>query len=305
MKTRTSALLSILLWGVVLVVAVLLFISLTNHQGFSIFSLFDNFSGERRIIQELEIDQTIDRIEIDWTAGGVTLTRSNDDTIYFKESATADLAPDKWAVYTVSNGKLSIESKNRQEFNFLFLFRSPVSYLELAIPDALYESVKLQLTSGNYDIKDLDTKTLEIQAISGNLKLSNITAEDIIIKLTSGNVDVRELTAENMDFTMTSGNATFKGSITNDYTHKMTSGKLVADLLGQAPSSMRVDVTSGLVEIDLDQTDGFEALVSKVAGSFTADFSHTQNNDRYIHKNGEARYDFKITSGSITLRVNP
>ncbi len=304
MKTKTSAVLSIILWGIVLLVSVSLLYSLsTNNFNFTFFTGFTNNQGNKRLIQEKVIREDIQDVFVYWIAGGVTITQSDDEYIYFKEYATGDLARNKWATVDISSNRLSIESLNQTSWNF-FVLQSPISYLELELPEKLYQSISLKLTSGNYTIEDLQTTKLDINATSGNLVIKDVVSEGILFNLTSGNIKATNVITNKMDVIMTSGNVTLDIEVSESFYNKMTSGRVIASFKEVAPTSIDFDMTTGQVEIDVDDSADFVAVVSKVSGSFNANFPHTSDGDRYIYKDGTDRYSFKMTSGSIKLTVN-
>jgi hypothetical protein len=303
MKTKTSAGISIILWGIVLVVAIMLFHSFSNNN-FTFFTGIINNTGERHLLQQEVITDEITDIQINWISGGVKISQSDDfHNIYIHEYALGDLDRSKWATINVSNNQLVIESLNQSSWN-LFFFQSPISYLEVFLPEQLYNSVVLKLTSGKYELNDLQINFLDLNATSGNLIIRNVETSSTLLNITSGNINASNMRADHMDIIMTSGNVTLNATVKEKFYAKMTSGLLTANFKEIAPRAIDVDMTAGRVEIELVESADFEAIVSKVSGSFNADFPHTRNGDRYIYRNGWDRYSFKITSGSIKLIVN-
>jgi hypothetical protein len=303
MKTKTSAGISIILWSIILVVAIMLFSSLSTNN-FTFFTGIINNPSDRRLLQQEVITDEITDIQINWISGGVKISQSDDfHNIYVHEYALGDLDRSKWATINVSNNQLIIESLNQTSWN-LFFWQSPISYLEVFLPEQLFNSVVLKLTSGNYELDGLEVTNLDLNATSGSLVIKNVETANTRLNITSGNINASGLKADDMDIIMTSGNVTLNATVKEKFYAKITSGLLTANFKEVAPTALDVDMTAGRVEVELVESADFEAVVSKVSGSFNADFTHTRDGDRYIYRNGSNRYSFKITSGSIKLIVN-
>lgn len=289
-----------LFWLVVAALASLVFIAFMNGENPFMIKYEE---GDLRVLHQETISEDISSIEIDWTSGGVDILKSSDDKIHIVERSTAELDESKWLKKTVIDETLKITSRNRNVFYFFF-WHTPQTFLEIRLPDKLYDEVKLNLPSGLNRIAALNAGNVEIDATSGAQYFNNIQADSLRLNMTSGLAVLKDFDVDDLSMTMTSGNLTFTGVASESFRAEMTSGIFNATLREHAPSTLDFSMTSGQAELFVPSDADFELTLEKTSGSFNADFANTSNGNTYTHKNGQDDYELSMTSGSLSFHVN-
>lgn len=291
--------LKILLWSLVLLAGIYLFIMFRDGG-----SLIQNMNSPKtlEVVQDLSFDADIQSFQVDWISGGIKVTPSIDNMIHVLEKAEKGLSSSKYASIDASNGKLTIRSKNKNNVWFFF-YRTPLTYLELQVPQNDYEEIILNLTSGSHKLSDLNTEDMIIDLTSGELRLSNANISRLNMTMTSGNTRLNDVMGEDLRVEMTSGELRTTGSFSNLIQIDMTSGNLSLDTHLDAPEQLALEMTSGNAELILSQAEGFQFDVDKTSGNFTPSFNYTGDSDDPIYLEGDARYTVDMTSGNVSVKV--
>ena len=255
------------------------------------------------ILQTLELDDSIDALDLEWYAGGVEITKSNDNKIHIVEKSSTQLDESKWVKPFVSNKTLILHSRNKTNVVF-FNIQSPQSYLELQLPEQAYTKFKLLLTSGRTTITDFDVNQFDLTMTSGNLHLNDLQSDDMNITMTSGEAFFIQVHTNDLNLDMTSGNSNFTGTVKNELDVEMTSGNLDMDLSTDSPNEMNVEMTSGNATVILSETEGFEVRVDKSSGNFRTDSLIKEVNDElYQYLDSNQTYSVDMTSGSFEIKL--
>lgn len=304
MKNKNKAIVSIAFWLLVLVVSlygVKVLSGSTFDWNFN-FPLFSRNTEDMVLLQEKTFNQTVDDIDIDWTAGSVTLKATNRSNIIVKEYANRQLSKDRWASMDVNNDKLIIESDNSVRFNF-FIINDTTTSLVVEVPQKQYNHIKGHLTSGNFTMNDLESSILQVSLTSGNVKLSNSEIDDFSLKMTSGNSTFDQVNATKLSVEMTSGNLRATKLQSDDVAFTMTSGLADLDLLSPAPESLQAKINAGNVKLALPTDASFKTNPSITSGNFNKDFNYTQVNNDTIYNQGDHVYNIQLTSGNLTIKI--
>lgn len=291
--------LKILLWALILVAAIYLFMMFRDGG-----SLIQTMNDPRNleVVQDLSFDADVQSLQIDWISGGITVTPSTDNRIHVLERAEKGLSSSKYASIDTSNGKLTIRSKNINNVWFFF-YRTPLTYLELQVPQSDYEEIILNLTSGNHKLSDLNSSKMIVDLTSGSLTLSDSNVTSLNMTMTSGNTRLANVLGQDLRVEMTSGELRTTGSFSKLIQIDMTSGNLSVDTHLDAPEQLALEMTSGNAELILSQTEGFQFDVDKTSGNFTPSFEYTGDSDDPIYLDGKARYTVDMTSGNVSVKV--
>lgn len=236
------------------------------------------------ILQDIELDDTIQALDLEWYAGDVIITKSSDNKIHILEKSSTQLDKNKWASVRVSNDTLYIQSQNKNNV-IIFSFNSPNNRLELQLPDQVYESFSTYLTSGK-------------------LSISNFMLDKLYVSMTSGNAHFVEVNAQEIELEMTSGNVNFNGSIEKELKINMTSGNLDLDTSLNSPDRMFIEMTSGNATVTLSELEGFSVDIDKTSGSFRPDAELKKLSDKlYQYLDTTNHYSIEMTSGSFDLNI--
>lgn len=302
MSRRTVALLTAAVWTFVLAGALAIFFIFA--QGSNPFTDFNPVKGDMRQLQQQTVNGEVTSISIDWIAGGVHVKKATDGKLQLVEKSQFDLEMKQWAAVTVNNGQLTIKSRIKSIWN-IFTFFTPSSYLELYLPEKLYDKFVMASTSGEYIIEDLQVKTMELEATSGNFDILRTTTEKMFIEVTSGDLDIDQTTTDSIQLKLTSGDASYNGVVHNSWKAEMTSGRILANLLEVAPGEVDVDMTSGMIEMTFVKEADFEVRVEKTSGLFSANWPNANSSSPYRYQTGRDDYNVSMTSGIVTFNVQP
>ena len=168
----------------------------------------------------------LEKIELDWIDGNVTVVICQDAYISVSESAPADLTEKTQIHWLVSEDGKTLSIKYRGSSSFWGRTKDKDKDLILRIPEKLIGQLQ----------------TLSINAVSSNVTVSNIIVDNIDVKTASGNVTVElpeatafTLTHESrrdgtptIDFPVTQeGNTYVSGTDGIEINVKTNSGKVV------------------------------------------------------------------------------
>lgn len=133
---------------------------------------------------------------------------------------------------------------------------------DLAISDCKLSELKLDETSGNCELSNIECSSIVHTASSGDFELTDVTAEAFSTDITSGSVDVSRLDAKDIRCEATSGNIDLNLVGTSDdynYDVRKTSGSVEIDDESIADDyhvdkdrdrSVTIDITSGDVDVE-------------------------------------------------------
>jgi lia operon protein LiaG len=302
MSRRTVALLTAVVWTFVLAGAVAIFFIFA--QGSNPFTNFNPIKGEMKQLQQQTVNDEVTSISIEWIAGGVHIKKAADGKLQLVEKSQFDLDMKQWAAVTVNNGKLTIKSRIKSVWN-IFTFFTPSSYLELYLPEKLYERLDMESTSGEYIIENLQVEKLNVKATSGNFDIRGTTSEDLFIDVTSGNLKIDQVVTDSFHLKMTSGDTSFSGVVGESWKAVMTSGRIRANLLESAPTDLDVNMTSGLIEMTFVKEADFLVTVEKTSGLFNANWPGASSSSPYKYQSGRDDYRVSMTSGVVTFKIQP
>lgn len=291
----------IVIFSIIAVVSTYIFLTLFNSQALP-FSI-----PERKeptiILQNIVLEDTISALDLEWYSGGVEITKSTDNKIHIIEKSSIKLEESKWVKPVVSNETLILHSRNKYNF-YLFFFETPVSYLELQLPDQEYSRFKTTFTSGRTSISDFVVDNFDLVMTSGNLHLNNIKSNDMDVAMTSGDAFFIQVHTQDLRLGMTSGNTSFTGTISDNLNIDMTSGNLDLDTSSDSPNSMKVEMTSGNATVILSELEGFQIAIDKTSGSFNPDSKMSRVNDSlYQYLDSVINYSVEMTSGQFSVNI--
>jgi len=301
--TKVKHLITALVWLLILAGSIYTF--QLFEKGENPFNSLIPIQGNLQELQRHVITEDITDLQVDWVSGGVRIVRSESDEIIWVENGYSEINESRWATATIKNGKLSIVSENQSSFNFMFLFRSRETYLELHLPDKQFDSMFLQLTSGIIDIRDLSVKQqLRVTMTSGRLQLFDSSAQDLNLNMTSGDVLILDSEFENANLTMVSGKMDLNSNINKQLKSRITSGRMNIVFNQVNPTEIDLDATSGSIRLDLHQDANFTLRVNKTSGRLTTNFDGYDGSN-YVIGTGANQYYIKMTSGEIRVYIQP
>ena len=229
---------------------------------------------------EAEVTEQIDLIELD--VSGISTIIIPED----RSNIVAEL-DGKGQVEVKQNGDtITIEySRNwSQQFSF---FSSPKLFVY--IPEDYNRDIDLEVGSGNIDFKGnskFQINHLSMDVGSGNITMNSLSTKKSVMDVRSGNIHLKRHT----------------GQVEAD----VSSGNLVIQM-DELTDSVKIDVNSGRVELDLPEDANF-TLEGEVNSGFISnhfelkDKVQNKQNLSGVHGTGEHFINMDVSSGVIELK---
>lgn len=249
---------------------------------------FSAGKGSKTIDQnKTEQADGIKNISISSVSPDIKLTLSDDNSInahFYGKVSSSSKAYNPELVMEKSGDELKIRLIWPKTF---VLFLSQDLKLDVQIPKAYSENLKIETTSANFNSDALNLKDFYFRSVSGDLINGLINCENAKISTTSGNIK-------------------FNGKCGNNFEAKSVSGDLTCDF--QGTNITTVSTTSGRIELK-GLTGSLDSR--SVSGDLKAEFWSFENDIRVSSTSGNSRIklpadaqfniDFKAVSGKISM----
>ena len=295
----------------------------TNGFGgiFSMIGDLDNnsYAQEYTYSWEVETDDDFDGLDISWINGPVEIKLGDGDKIEIKEYATRELKDNEKLKLSSSRDVLIIDW-NKSVVSFS-LFNNLNKKLVVTVPKQFAKGLNIikcsntsgmttcsgfesdnadfSSVSGKINVSDITTEEFKISGTSGAINLSNIVCDKFNGSSISGYIELENLVAENANISTTSGKISVQGKI-KEIKANSISGRIEADM-SECPKKVDFSSVSGNQKLTIPQNDGFTVGHSSISGGFSSDFPITDVRGKSIYSNGDAKFEFSTTSGSMTI----
>lgn len=264
------------------------------------FSTFTYADSDRYTAGGAEVSAgKLEKLEIDWLAGSVTVEPWDGDTVSISEQG-ADQEEARQLHWLLDGKTLYIRYCAAGQFRDL-----PAKDLLVRLPrDVRLEKLSVSGTSADAGIAGIAVGLLKFDSTSGDLEVQadcGILSADT----TSGGVRFTG-TAERVEFDSTSGGLNVTGTVSGELSVSTVSGTANLEL-DVTPEELSFDSTSGSASLTLPGERSFEAELDTVSGSFRCDYpTTTKDRDTWIYDAGDrkspAELDFDTVSGSVDIR---
>ena len=278
---------------------------------------YDN--ADKYTAGDREITEKIDKLDIDWVSGKVTVTADDVSTVTVKETTKGDLE-DKIKVHTWAEGStLHVRfCKSGERYS-----EKEMKTLEITVPeDVLYKSVKVDSASADVVCEGLNSKKAVMDASSGDM-VYNGDAESFTADTSSGNIGFSGK-AKNISTDSSSGDVFIeqKGegeSISSDTSSgdveitAENAGSVSVDSssgeqtirLEAAPNELSLDSSSGDIKVYLPEDADFTANIDTASGDVDYELPMSKKGDEtYVCGNGDGEYRIDTASGDVKIYKN-
>ena len=246
--------------------------------------------------------QDVQRINIDWVAGGVRIKPVSGSEIVFNETTNSVLTDESEKLHWRMDGDtLRIEycAPGFRIGSWSTLNKGKM--LTVEIPESLYlELINIDCVSAELEIGELSADKLDIEQVSGCITISGGKYESIDLESISGRVDLNDVSAGKIDLDMVSGSSTLSGEYLQIISESISGGIEVETSI--LPESVRINTVSGKMALTIPENDGFSARFELVSGRVDSDFAMTSSSRERDYKDGGPVYRFESISGSVSLR---
>jgi len=161
--------------------------------------------------------------------------------------------------------------------------------LTIYIPADSMIDLKVDSTSGNFNVAGMSFGDMEIKKSSGNAKFENVTASTLVYNSISGNIDIVDSQIGSMEVLSTSGDIDIENASGAIFV-RSTSGN--TNIVG-ADGALDIGGTSGDITVELASADIGPVSLERTSGNIK------------IYMSADTAFDFegKTTSGNITSDI--
>ncbi len=286
---------------------------------------------------DAEITDPVENLDVEWTAGKVTVKYHEGEGIRISETCRQALAEDRKMQWWLDGTTLRIRYE-KSGFR-LFSFGDAEKHLTISLPEgAELKDVKIATTSGDQVIPDLKAESVSIRSTSGDVDAAVRTGE-LTGGSTSGSVKIRVAgDCGNVQMSTTSGGIALEIENAKEIRAESTSGGVALALSGKADNvklgstsggiactaaevkkadisstsggiavdfgaaeELKIHCTSGGIRAALPKEPGFTCKVSTTSGDFNTSMALEKNGNTYSCGDGSGKYEISATSGDVTI----
>ena len=261
------------------------------------------------------ISGKVENLDIDWTAGSVTVAYHAEDTVILSESADREIPDDEKLLWKLDGTTLKVEYHKTELFKITTLAKNLTITLpentrlnkaeiratsaDLKIPSLRAEEAILETTSGNTDAA-VEAKNVKASSTSGDVVLKLTGKQDSVdLGGTSGDLRLNAEEVMKAKAHSTSGSITVEAKVFGSITAESTSGNVSAKAGGF--TEMKLGATSGSVDAALPVTPGFAGTISTTSGEVSSRIPLEKNGSNYTCGDGSGKLTIGTTSGNVTL----
>ncbi|MEE3468537.1 MAG: DUF4097 family beta strand repeat-containing protein [Eubacterium sp.] len=201
---------------------------------------FSKMGNQKMVTNEFEITESFKNISISGDTEDIKFVRATDGkckvVCYENEEELHDV--------TVTTGTLAIEEKHHRIWHFGF--SSDVPTITLYLPDAQYETIRIDTDTGDSDINDLKCRDFYLDTDTGDVFLKNVIA--------SGEYHM-ELDTGDVMFDKSDAKALFVETDTGDIRGTLLSDKVFLTESDTGDINVPKAITGGRCELTTDTGD--------------------------------------------------
>lgn len=203
---------------------------------------------------------------------------------------------------------INISLNNNHMFSFFDFDMMTVNNLTLYIyvPKNYANNIAVDCTSGDIKISDFNIKELKAKTSSGDVEIKNINSDKFLCECTSGSIQGEKITTKDGNADTSSGDIKLS-EYTGNIDASASSGSINLNFI-KMPEKIDGESSSGDIRVSLPSDSKFSADAETTSGDINCDFPITINkgeSDRQTLKgtvgSDENKMNLKATSGSIDI----
>lgn len=218
----------------------------------------------------------VDKLEVNWAAGSITILPENVGNIEISERATS--GNPKPLSAKIKDGKLVLDYSDDKGFS-----GKSLGSKELTI-----------LVPMNWTCKEL-----EINAASSTVDVQNLRIGDVEINTASGNCHFTDCNLDSLEVNAASADVFFTGHL-RDFECEGVSGSAYLTL-ESAARKICMESVSGQLSLNLPENCGFTVERESLSSKFNCDVETTQHNGCHIYGDGSCQIELEGLSTSLTI----
>ncbi len=316
---KTSAIVRLIIWSVVLVVLIGLFaVSFTGVSGIHFIKggiawsdLFYN-DADYNVGHYAEYSENVENITIEWIDDSIKVQLYDGDKVIVEDTYNGD---NKFYLMRskVENGNLTIKYC-APGINFMRI--SGNKDLTVKIPKSIVglDDINIDAVSSNISIKDVVFDRYKINCVSSDVDVDipkpadgqGYSSSEINCENVSGRINIKG-SFKNVDISSVSGKIELYGAY-NSVAVESVSGELFLTAEDTFPSDIDVSTVSGDVVVEtlegVDLSEGFEVDMDSVSGkvyTVTGDGTN-KHGSGFTYGAGKSRINIETVSGDFKIK---
>jgi len=225
----------------------------------------------------------LQKIEIEWVAGSITIESADVDRVTVKETMASD--PTYTMVCRTTGDKLTVKFCEEKLLDRGF---------GIGFSKDFSKNLIIQVP------KDFQLNSLEVDAAFAAMTVKNLVIREVEFDGASGTCDFENCAVDQLDLDTASGDVSFSGTLrTLDCDAASASVRAVLD---NVPSRIDMDSMSGDLDLTLPDYAGFTLSMDAMSSDFVSDFETSARNNSYICGDGSCRISMDAMSGDVYIR---
>ncbi|MCX7747480.1 MAG: DUF4097 domain-containing protein [Clostridia bacterium] len=248
--------------------------------------LFDEGSKNEVNIERSFQSEGVRDVKIDVSSADVRIIPVEEKDIKVHLTGWASKSRSSELKTELKDGRLVIEVEKNEKFRITIFSIVNDLTLNVYMPKAYSENLKVNTVSGNVYLDKFSLKNLECDTVSGNIRLDSVVSKAARLNTVSGEGELEDCSGD-LDF-------------------KSVSGGLDARY-NTFSNNIKADTTSGDVQIKLPESAEFEIKYDTMSGDYESDFPVTVtgkgSNSGFRGYNGSDKNKIEVNTVSGNLNV--
>ena len=240
----------------------------------------------------------IEKIQIVWKRGQVTVKKSPDKNVHITEKAYIMPQQNEIAGISLKNDTLIINDNNSLPYlsikgsmnteqlqQLLKEYYNKEYDLEVSLPEKQYKEFYFKATDATCILENHNIDTIITETVNGTIEFKNIKTNMINSNCINGNI------------------ISHSDVLSQQYHFKSVNGNIDV-VFSVFPTSLFTYTGNGNITLTLPENDGFSIDKSKLktTKNLNSSFSLKDANNKKIYKNGKTALDIVCMNGTITLK---
>ncbi|WML50222.1 DUF4097 family beta strand repeat-containing protein [Neobacillus sp. PS3-34] len=247
------------------------------------FSFDTNNVSDKAVID----NDGIKKLKVDLSSSDVSIHPTTDKEITVELSGKISKKLKKKIKLAVrENGdtaEVSLKNENQIKFNIGVLIVD--TNVDIYMPKEMFESIRLETSSGDIAAEGLTAKEISLQSSSGDIAVENSKAEDLFaIQTSSGDISSMKNSGEKLDMKASSGDINVKDQESREAVIQSSSGEI---RLRNISGNLAADSSSGDIFIKNKE----------ITGDFNAESSSGDITIEFDKNPSSLAFDFRGNSG--------
>jgi lia operon protein LiaG len=237
-------------------------ISVSASGGFSL----DTYNVNDKVVVN---NKDISKVEIDLSSSDLTVLPTTDKeiTVEFNGKISKKLKKKIKLDVKERDNTLKIELKDEDQIKFNIGVMIVDTNVEVYLPEKIYESLKIDLSSGDIEMENIKSKEFILEASSGDIIVRDLEATINQFHTSSGEIKASNIIG-NIAADTSSGDITIQNEdVTGDIKAEASSGDVTVEFK-EEPSSLAIEfrASSGEGEVTLAGVSYEEKTENKIKG---------------------------------------